>query len=295
MDAVAISPDGRPSTSRTPSPASSYPIDFATSACRYADRGAEPKFRQTIAITPDGSFALVVGNAGVTPIDLATRVPRPMIPISGGTPQSIAITPDGTTAYVVTDTRRGGADHQQRRRVGHPGRRRVVGHRHHARRLGPRTWRSGSRTPRCRSIWPPARRGHRSPGSVRGLVGGDRARPGPVAHLTVTPAPVGAATTFDASSSTADTGTITEVRMDVRRRRDPDHHEPDDHTRLRLGRHLPGIGHRDQLGRHLHLARLHRDDHAPQRWPDGGRDRERRNSRTGRVHGVRGERRQTTP
>ena len=57
-----------------------------------------------IAITPDGSTALVVnsGDGTVTPIDIATQTAEPPITV-GDNPEAIAITPDGSTAFAVNE------------------------------------------------------------------------------------------------------------------------------------------------------------------------------------------------
>jgi YVTN family beta-propeller protein len=128
-----------------------------------------------IAITPDGSTAYVTnyfsGNNGtVSVIDTATKKVTGTIQLGVGLPLSIAITPDGATAYVVDDNGFVSViDTATNRVIGSP----IGG--------------SALEDPLGISITP------------------DQA---PVAHLSVTPAPAGSATTFDASASTVTFGTI---------------------------------------------------------------------------------------
>jgi YVTN family beta-propeller protein len=128
-----------------------------------------------IAITPDGGTAYVTNflngpDGTVSVIDTATKRVTGSILLRGGQPLSIAITPNGTTAYVVDNN---GAvwviDTATNTVVGSP----IRG--------------SALEIPLGISITP------------------DQA---PVAHLSVTPAPAGSATTFDASASTVAFGTI---------------------------------------------------------------------------------------
>ncbi len=78
------------------------PIDLATDhPGTPIDVGDSPL---GVAITPDGTTALVTDDEGVdgtvTPIDLATGATGAAIPAGDG-PSSVAVTPDGTTAYVT--------------------------------------------------------------------------------------------------------------------------------------------------------------------------------------------------
>jgi DNA-binding beta-propeller fold protein YncE len=57
-----------------------------------------------VAITPDGTEAVIVGMASVQVISLASKSIAATYPASGGT--SVAISPDGATAF-VTDTAHG--------------------------------------------------------------------------------------------------------------------------------------------------------------------------------------------
>ena len=207
MYSVAISPDGATIYVTDPIAGLVYPVDFATSAVGAPIAVPSATAPQTIAITPDGSFALVASNAGVTPIDLATRVPRPLIPV-GGTPHSIAITPDGTTAYVVIDS--GGVVPITNSVAGSviPAAAGSFGIA-----ITP-DGRTAYVAQRLKNTTLPIDLATGTPGTP--ITGTPYASSvaivpaqSPVAHLTVTPARAGAATTLDASTSTAGTGTIT--------------------------------------------------------------------------------------
>jgi YVTN family beta-propeller protein len=97
--AVAITPDGKTAYVSNFGSASVTPINLATSTAGAPIMvGLNP---EGIAITPDGKTAYVsnFGSTSVTPINLATGTAGAPIMV-GGAAAGIAITPDGKTAYV---------------------------------------------------------------------------------------------------------------------------------------------------------------------------------------------------
>ena len=99
---VAITPDGKTAYVTNFGSNSVIPIDTATNtAGTPIPVGARP---QGIAITPDGKTAYVTsfGSNSVIPIDTATNTAGTPIPV-GSFPLGLAITPDGKTAYVTNN------------------------------------------------------------------------------------------------------------------------------------------------------------------------------------------------
>jgi YVTN family beta-propeller protein len=99
--AIAITPDGATAYVATESSHSVVPIDTATNTAGPPIAvGLTPR---GITITPDGATAYVANSNDdtVTPIDTATNAAGPPIPVGIG-PVQIAITPDGETAYVAS-------------------------------------------------------------------------------------------------------------------------------------------------------------------------------------------------
>jgi YVTN family beta-propeller protein len=152
-----------------------------------------------------------VSDAGVTPIDLATRAPLAMIPVPG-TARSIAVAPDGSAAYVTTNS--GGLvpivsnSAQTPITVGTDSEGIAITANGTTAYIAQRTAnRVVPVTLATRAVGPPiAVTGASSVAIVPG--------PAPVAQLTITSAPVGAASTFDASASTAAIGTIAKYQWD---------------------------------------------------------------------------------
>jgi YVTN family beta-propeller protein len=99
-ESIAITPDGTTAYVADFGSNDVTPINLATNTPGTAIKvGKGPT---AIAMTPDGKIAYVV-NAGentVTPIAVATNSPGTVIKV-GNKPQNIAITPDGATAYVA--------------------------------------------------------------------------------------------------------------------------------------------------------------------------------------------------
>lgn len=98
---VAITPDGATAYVVNDLSNDITPIDVATgTAATPIPVGDRP---YAIAITPDGTTAYVVNAffpGAVTPVDLATGTPGTPI-AAGAFPVAVAITPDGTTAYIT--------------------------------------------------------------------------------------------------------------------------------------------------------------------------------------------------
>jgi YVTN family beta-propeller protein len=97
--AIAITPNGASAYVANTTSNNVTPINLATNAPRTAvSVGNSP---QWISITPDGSTAYVADGASsdLTPINLATETAGTPIPVAGD-PAAIAITPDGSKAYV---------------------------------------------------------------------------------------------------------------------------------------------------------------------------------------------------
>jgi YVTN family beta-propeller protein len=165
-----------------------------------------------IAITPDGKTAYVV-NAGentVTPITVATNVPGTAIKV-GNKPQNIAITPDGATAYVaIGSTNNVSPISTATNEVGAPV---AAGKEPITIAINPdgatayvsnRKENTVSPIALASAIAEPAIAVGSAPMQL--AVTPDQA---PVASFTATPATAGAASSFDASASTVEYGSIT--------------------------------------------------------------------------------------
>src|SRR5918996_1559744 len=99
-EAIAITPDGATAYVTNANSGEVIPIDVATNMAGTPIGGlATPR---AIAITPDGATAYVATESShsVVPIDTATNTAGPPIAV-GLTPRGITITPDGATAYVA--------------------------------------------------------------------------------------------------------------------------------------------------------------------------------------------------
>ncbi|HEY5173870.1 MAG TPA: PKD domain-containing protein, partial [Acidimicrobiia bacterium] len=97
--AIAITPDGTTAYVATTN-GNVYPIDTATNTL--GAPLAVGSSLTAIAITPDGSLALVADAANVvTPINLLAHGVGAPIAVAGS-PSAIAITPDGASAFVAT-------------------------------------------------------------------------------------------------------------------------------------------------------------------------------------------------
>jgi YVTN family beta-propeller protein len=225
-EGIAISPNGQRAyvTNEGPSSSSVTPIVTATNTAQ-PPIALDPSSAPTaIAITPDDKTAYVVETAvnEVVPIDVGTKMLGTRIP-TGNFPLGIAITPDGKTAYVANFIAPGGstpptvtvidiATNSVRATIS-------VG--------------TADNSPQAIAVTPDDKTAYvvasANPGEPNvfpidvatdtvgsGITVGtspvaiaitpDQA---PLAHVSVTPAPVGQPTSFDASASTVPFGTIT--------------------------------------------------------------------------------------
>ncbi len=235
--ASAITPDG--STLYTPNFTGNgvATLDTATDARGSIAALDDP---EGIAITPDGSTAYVAyantfGTSGhqgsLLPIDTATDSSGTPIALGTSAAEGVAITPDGSTAFVTDQL-------------------------------------SGTVTPvdlASGTAGTPISLGTSGTNPVAIAITPDQA---PVAHLTVTLAPNGSPSTFDASASTVAYGTIASYDWNFGDGTTADHDDAGHHPHLHR-RELHGVGHRDQLGRDVDLAGLHRSDSESERGAPG--------------------------
>jgi YVTN family beta-propeller protein len=219
---IAITPDGKTAYVTDCGPCTFLggtsdvtPIDLTTNT----PEPAIPWFQSepfAIAITPDGKTAYVVnqGTNNVTPIDTTTNTPGTPIPV-GQTPRGIAITPDGKTAYVTnldsnsatpidTATNTAGTaipvgQQPQGVAITPDGKTAYVS-------TGDNTVSPIDTSTNTAGTAIPV-----GPGPQGVAITPDQA---PVAQLSVTPAPTGQPTSFDASASTVRYGTITSYAWD---------------------------------------------------------------------------------
>ena len=207
--AVAVTPDGTTAYVTDQSSGTVTPISTATNTPGTPiPVGTNPA---GVAITPDGATAYVVneGSNTVTPVSIATNTPGTPIPV-GSKPAGVAISPDGATAYVAnegsntvtpvsiatntTGTPIGAGTGPYDVAVTPDGATAYVG-----------DYLSNTVIPIStahNTAGPPITMGT-NPSAI--AITPDQA---PVAHLEVTTAPVGGATSFDASASTVAYGTI---------------------------------------------------------------------------------------
>jgi DNA-binding beta-propeller fold protein YncE len=168
--AIAVAPNGKTAyvtENASNAPGEVFPIDLSTETAGTAiPISPEGDGLPGIAITPDGSTAYVADytQSTVVPIDLASGRPQTPIALSGRNPYAIAVTPDSKTVY-VTD---GGSD-------------------------------GDTVTPIAASTATPG-----TTITVGGAPRGIAITPdqGPVANFTVTSAPAGSQSSFDASCGT---------------------------------------------------------------------------------------------